>query len=388
MKKLSKKLAIYVTAIVLAIGFLFPASVLADIDPGTKIITVSYNGAVNEGASTINYQGTYSIEGADFTWNITWYYGDEYLSSATLEKDKTYTVEVKITKSNEAAQAYDLSEYEIDLKTNDQPFPYDTDKVIGIDKAFDKLIYTYQFTPQALPDMNLGAKTLDLSKGPVNITDCPGILLTLEALSKFRYIQGSGMTSDSEGYIHMPADLDKDGNADIEVIVKDKITNGVVAAYGDVSGKAPITFKFTAEELAELSQDSEGEPYYSSITFIFSASATSISKATIKGITAKAYTGKALKPTPKVALKGKTLKKGTDYTVTYKNNVNVGTATVVIKGQGDYYGTKTKTFKINPKGASLKSVTKASKAVKVKWTKQAAKMKTSRITGYQILLAT
>ncbi|MDO4859394.1 MAG: hypothetical protein Q4A48_00020 [Bacillota bacterium] len=237
-------------------------------------------------------------------------------------------------------------------------------------------------------DLNLGAKTCDLSKGPVNIANYPGIPMTLEALSKFGYIQGSGATSDSEGFIHMPADLDKDGNADIEVIVKNKITNGVIAAYGDVSGKAPITFKFTAKELAELSQDSEGEPYYSSITFIFSASTTPISKATIKGITAKTYTGKALKPAPKVVLKGKTLKAGKDYTVSYKKNVNVGTATVVIKGKGSYTGTKTKTFKINPKGTTLKSVAKASKAVKIKWTKQSAKMKTTRISGYQIILAT
>ncbi len=43
-----------------------------------------------------------------------------------------------------------------------------------------------------------------------------------------------------------------------------------------------------------------------------------------------------------------TLKKDTDYTVTYKNNVNAGTATAQINGIGDYAGTVTKNFKINP----------------------------------------
>ena len=62
------------------------------------------------------------------------------------------------------------------------------------------------------------------------------------------------------------------------------------------------------------------------------------------------YTGNALKPavTVKAKVNGKTvtLKKGTDYTVTYKDNINRGTATVTIKGKGNYTGTITKTFKI------------------------------------------
>ena len=41
-----------------------------------------------------------------------------------------------------------------------------------------------------------------------------------------------------------------------------------------------------------------------------------------------------------------TLKKGTDYTVKYTNNVEKGTATVTITGTGNYKGTLTKTFTI------------------------------------------
>lgn len=42
------------------------------------------------------------------------------------------------------------------------------------------------------------------------------------------------------------------------------------------------------------------------------------------------------------------LTQGTDYTVSYKANINAGTATVRVKGIGDYRGTVTKTFKILP----------------------------------------
>ena len=72
----------------------------------------------------------------------------------------------------------------------------------------------------------------------------------------------------------------------------------------------------------------------------------SIATATISGVVNKTYTGKALTQTPVVKLGSTTLKAGTDYTVSYKNNVQVGTATITFTGKGNYMGTATKTFKI------------------------------------------
>lgn len=108
----------------------------------------------------------------------------------------------------------------------------------------------------------------------------------------------------------------------------------------------------------------------------------SLSKAKVASIANKVYTGKSLTPTVKVTVDGKTLTKGTDYTVTYKNNKNPGKATITIKGKGNYTGTKIVTFKIVPKKATVSSVTSTKKAtltVKVK--------KDSTATGYQIMIA-
>lgn len=58
------------------------------------------------------------------------------------------------------------------------------------------------------------------------------------------------------------------------------------------------------------------------------------------------YTGKAKKPSVTVKDNGRALIKDTDYTVTYSNNVNAGTAKAVVKGKGIYTGNVTKTFKI------------------------------------------
>lgn len=76
----------------------------------------------------------------------------------------------------------------------------------------------------------------------------------------------------------------------------------------------------------------------------------SISKAKVTlSTTSYNYNGK--KKTPKVTVKfgNKTLKSGTDYTVTYQNNKNIGTATVTIKGKGNYTGTITEKFTIKAK---------------------------------------
>lgn len=73
---------------------------------------------------------------------------------------------------------------------------------------------------------------------------------------------------------------------------------------------------------------------------------TSIEDASVSSIKNQTYTGKALTPAVTVKLDGKTLEAGTDYTVAYKNNVKVGTATVTITGTGSYTGTLTTTFKI------------------------------------------
>ncbi len=72
-----------------------------------------------------------------------------------------------------------------------------------------------------------------------------------------------------------------------------------------------------------------------------------ITKAVVTGIENKVYTGTAITQEVKVTVDGKVLVKDTDYTVTYKNNTEAGTAEVVITGKGNYKGTKTLSFTID-----------------------------------------
>ncbi len=79
----------------------------------------------------------------------------------------------------------------------------------------------------------------------------------------------------------------------------------------------------------------------------------------IRGMAAAyTYTGKAITPAVLVEDHGRILSKGTDYTVSYSNNINVGTATVTVTGVGAYSGTASAKFKITPQNIGRATVSK------------------------------
>ena len=83
------------------------------------------------------------------------------------------------------------------------------------------------------------------------------------------------------------------------------------------------------------------------------------------------------------------LSDGVDYTASCASSCkNVGTYKATIKGIDNYTGSMAVSFKVNPKGTKLSKLTPGKKRLKVAWKKQAAKMSTSTITGYQIQYAT
>lgn len=90
-------------------------------------------------------------------------------------------------------------------------------------------------------------------------------------------------------------------------------------------------------------------------------------KITVRGTS---YTGKGVGTNVVVKYGNRVLKKGTDYTLSYKNNVNVGYGVVTITGKGNYLGKINKNFRINPKKVTgLKVAAVNKKAVKFTWSK-------------------
>ena len=109
------------------------------------------------------------------------------------------------------------------------------------------------------------------------------------------------------------------------------------------------------------------------------ASSKSIAKATVTGLKCRTWTGRPLTQKPVVKLGSRKLKAGTDYKISYKSNVNIGRATMIIRGRGKYSGTITKTFIIKPRPTALVNLKRRGSTMTVTWKRQ-----TKQISGYQI----
>lgn len=86
---------------------------------------------------------------------------------------------------------------------------------------------------------------------------------------------------------------------------------------------------------------------------------TSMENVTIAAVPDQTYTGFEIKPDLTVKYDGKPLTKGSDYTIKeWKNNINVGTATVTIEGvaANGFVGTKNATFQITPKSINADKI--------------------------------
>ena len=105
----------------------------------------------------------------------------------------------------------------------------------------------------------------------------------------------------------------------------------------------------------------------------------SVDKAQVSGLGSFTRTGKVICPPVKVNMDGKILDPAHDYTVSYSNNINVGTASVLITGKGRYKGSLTKSFRILPHNVKKLKLKRMKKAFKAKWTRQR-----DQVTGYQI----
>lgn len=113
-------------------------------------------------------------------------------------------------------------------------------------------------------------------------------------------------------------------------------------------------------------------------TVIPPENATSISKAKFDSIPAAIYTGKNIIPTPAVTLDGKKLILNEDYVLSYRDNQNIGQATITATGIGNYKGTKSKTFKIRPQKVTAFKKKSAKASITLTWAEH------PKATGYQI----
>ena len=104
---------------------------------------------------------------------------------------------------------------------------------------------------------------------------------------------------------------------------------------------------------------------------LYTSKSNDIGKAEVAGVSNRTYTGRAHTQSPVVKFKGDELVDGTDYVVSYSNNVNAGTATMTVTGLGDYKGSQDVSFKINKAGNGLSVAGKTYKIKRSKVKKKA-----------------
>ena len=137
----------------------------------------------------------------------------------------------------------------------------------------------------------------------------------------------------------------------------------ITAQYDDGSTKEvqPTHFQFTPVDSLTVN-DKEVTISYTegNVTKTAKQSITVKPKALtanmVQSIASQPYTGSAIEPTVTVKDGRKTLTAGTDYTVTYKDNTNVGTATATVTGTGNYTGSVETKFNITAKALTASMV--------------------------------
>ena len=99
---------------------------------------------------------------------------------------------------------------------------------------------------------------------------------------------------------------------------------------------------------------------------------------TVSVASSVSFTGSNITPSVTVKVAGRTLTSGTDYTVSYSNNKNVGKATVKITGKGNYSGSLSAKFDIVPAKQQIQKLETKYKGFYIDWAQKGS------ATGYDV----
>ena len=153
---------------------------------------------------------------------------------------------------------------------------------------------------------------------------------------------GSSLLKGETAQLELTGFLGQNGEEDMRVLLYDaswKSSNTTVATvdkYGRVTAKSIGTATVTAS--------CGGKSKSVTVNVV-----PSIADCTVTiPYSSYTYRGRGIKPTVTVKYGSTKLVKGTDYTVSYSNNTNVGTAVITVKGKGKYAGSATKKFTVKP----------------------------------------
>ena len=286
-----------------------PAPTVKD---GSKVLklntdyTLAYKNNVNVGTATItvtfkgNYSGSKSVDFKILAKKLT----SPTVSSIS---DRTYT-------GNAFTPAPTVKDGNKVLKLNtDYTLAYKNNVNVGTATV------TITFQGNYSGKTNVTFKILSKKLTAPNVSSIPSVTYTGSAFKPTPTVKdGSNVLTFKTDYTLKYKNNVNAGTATVTITFK-----------GNYSGEKDVTFRILPKKLTAP---------------------------TISDISDKTYTGSEIKPTPTVKDGSKVLKLNTDYTLAYKNNVKVGTATVTVTFKGNYSGKNSVTFNIVPKKATSLTV--------------------------------
>ena len=296
---------------------------------------VAYTGQPIERAVKLTYGNAVLVEGTDYT--VT--YSDDHTGSADADTSATLTITGQGTYTGTIVASFAIT----------KPAPKDFAEIGA--KIEDIPTQSYAGSPVE-PDVVV--KTSD------------GATLTRGEAYDVHYDNNAGVgtgTVTVVGKGSYTGTLTKDFT--IAANMEDAEVSGLDNQFYDGTAKTPtpkVTFggttlqEGTDYEVAYANNVNAGTAtltltgkgaYAGTKTVELPISAKSIKGATVSSIADQAFTGSAVTPSVTVKDGDVELVAGTDYTLSYDQNVNAGTARVVVTGTGNYKGTLDAAFKIN-----------------------------------------
>lgn len=348
------------------------------------------------GTDGVALTGTQKINGIEYTFDKD----GKYVKGSFVQEQVTDGTTTKtITRYYEGGGVYATHWREIDgnmyyfKKTGNSTKVYDLGMMYTGDGVKEQLVKTVANNQNRY---FVFAKDGKLVRGAFDTMDVNGETKVRyywgdEYVTGKKVIEGHTYQFDKDGYMEMTSISDctvasianqtyTGSKIKPELTVKDGKQSLTAGTYYKASYENNINAGTATVTLTGI----EKRGYTGTKTVTFKITRKKISDSSIKvSIPTCVYNTKELTPAVKVKDGKKTLTPVTDYTVTYKNNVNMGQASVVIKGNGNYKSTVTKTFNIVPKKVTGLEVTaKPYNSVSLKW------KRLKGVTGYRIYRST
>ena len=287
-----------------------------------------------------------------------------------------YIVKISVEEGTNYATATDLKIGELTISGDTLPEGTGTDKSVTI-RYNDTEVKTYTYT-----DFGFTAAGTFAVKG--SVTEGTSLLATGYPKFESNGVQvklATGLSLDgSEKKVVIPMTFTPNGGnykhkeVTLTITLADKVTDTKTMTvtqkdfvYGEetvnpqitgVEGTPTFTYKSDKAGAAESSEKPTDAGKYTvtavlnTADTIYTASADfeimakSISGATVDAITGLAYNGTAHTPTPAVKMGSTALANATDYTLSYSENTNAGTATMTVTALGNDTFTETVNFDI------------------------------------------